>query len=188
MSLSIHQNLEFRKFKMFFGNCEFVIWKFEKIKRRKNEESYLKCLDNLDFQDKKLYFSLRLRQDITSKWNWLENIFSTCRFEDFFRACFFDNNFLTIVAVNIYLLLWIFLALRFENGFMGGMINCFYLLNLNFLQWKCFSTYNWAAPSGASACRPFTISKPQDPISFSAANFFILIVSILFWAGGHGRW
>ena len=58
-----------------------------------------------------MYFSLRLRQDITSKWNWLENIFSTCRFEDFFRACFFDNNFLTIVAVNIYLFLWIFLAL-----------------------------------------------------------------------------
>ena len=88
-----------------------MIWIFEKIKRRKNEESYLKCLDKLDFQDKKLYFSLRLRQDITSKWNWLENIFSTCRFEDFFRACFFDNNFLTIVAVNIYLFLWIFLAL-----------------------------------------------------------------------------
>ena len=88
-----------------------MIWKFEKIERRKNEESYLKCLDNLDFQDKKLYFSLRLRQDITSKWNWLENIFSTCRFENFFRACFFDNDFLTIVAVNIYFFLWIFLAL-----------------------------------------------------------------------------
>ena len=49
-----------------------------------------------------------------------------CNFEwCFFRACFFDNIFLAIIPLSIYLLLWIFFAYRFENGFMSALMGLF---------------------------------------------------------------
>ena len=112
MSLSIHRNLEFRKLKIFFDNCEFVIWKLEKVKKRKNEEYFLKYLDNLDFQDEKIelwaapntghYFQIELF------WKYFQRL---SHWRCFFRASFFDNNFFAIIAMSVYLFFWIFLAL-----------------------------------------------------------------------------
>ena len=120
------------------------------------------------FKMKRLNFSMDLRQDITSKWKCFENIFSACRFEVFFKACFFDNNFLEIIAVSIYLLLWIFWRLPLWKWLCGWYdeINCFYWLNLYFLQWKWFSTYNCAAPSGAPACRPSSMTRKSFFLDF----------------------
>ena len=60
-----------------------------------------------------------------------------------FGTCFFEHGFLALVVCKMF-----FITAKI-------IINYSYLLNLNFLQWKCFSTYDWAAPSGASACRPY---------------------------------
>ena len=103
MRLSIHRNLKFRKFKIFFGNCDLKTWK-------ESKDSKVKILfwNAWIFKMKKLNFSLHLKQDITSKLNWFENNFSACRFEDVFQSLF----------------LWqqLFGACRFENGFMGAMM------------------------------------------------------------------
>ena len=49
-----------------------------------------------------------------------------CNFEwCFFRAGFFDNIFLAIIPLSIYLLIWIFFAYRFENGFMSALMGLF---------------------------------------------------------------
>ena len=110
------------------------------------------------FKMKNLNFRLHLRQDITSKWNWFENIFSDCRFENVF------SELLSLTIAFSWLSFWSFTCffefswrLPLWKRFYGwhDEINRFYLLNLNFLQWKCFSAYTWAAPSGASACRPY---------------------------------
>jgi len=55
---------------------------------------------------KKLIFSLHLRQNITSKLNWFENMFSACRLEDVFSE-----------LVSFTTAFW-----RFENGFMDAMM------------------------------------------------------------------
>ena len=62
-----------------------------------------------------------------------------------FGTCFFEHGFLALVVCKMF-----FITAKI-------IINYSYLLNLNFLQWKCFSIYDWAAPSGASACRPWNI-------------------------------
>ena len=100
----------------FAGNSDLKTWK---VKTRQQTK---RLFWNTGIE--KFYFSLSIFWRL-SIWRW------------FFGDYFFENNFLALVSVNVYLLLWIFLALAaFENGFMEAMImiNCFYSLNLNLLQ------------------------------------------------------
>ena len=54
----------------------------------------------------------------------------------------------------------LFGACRFENGFMCAMMGLIVLTYWIFSYNKSvFQKYNWAAPSGASACRPYDILR-----------------------------
>ena len=124
-------------------NIRWQLW-FEKLKKSKElryAESFLKCLN---FQYEKIYLETTLKTE-----NYYE-IEDTWKYDSavvlkmfLFGTCFFEHGFLALVVCKMF-----FITAKI-------IINYSYLLNLNFLQRKCFSTYDWAAPSGASACRPY---------------------------------
>ena len=103
MRLSIHRNFKFRKFKIFFGNCDL-----KTCTKSKGSKIMILFWNAWIFKMKTLNFSLHLKQDITSKLNWFENNFGACRFENIFQSLF----------------LWqqLFGACRSENGFMGAIM------------------------------------------------------------------
>ena len=85
-----------------------------------------------------------------------------------FGTCFFEHGFLALVVCKMF-----FITAKI-------IINYSYLLNLNFLQWKCFSIYDWAAPSGASACRPWYNSRM---CFFSSSDDFLFKLFFQYFCG-----
>ena len=102
-------------------NIFWQLWfeNFKRVKRHKNEESFLKCLD---FQDEK----------IELVW---EYIFSACRSEVFSELVSFRTAFLCLSLWTFTCWFEFFGAYSFENGFMDatmGLIVLTYWISISY--------------------------------------------------------